>query len=75
MDANNFIRNFANAIEVDAAILSGATVFKDLDNWDSLCVLSVIAMVDEVYHVTLGGDDLESSNTISDLMGVLSKRK
>ena len=43
------------------------TVFKDIEEWDSLLSLSVIAMVDEECDVILSGDDIVKSKTIGDL--------
>ena len=45
--------------------------FKDLDEWSSLIVISVVGMVDEEYGVSLRGDDVKLSDTISDLYNVV----
>jgi acyl carrier protein len=75
MSTAEFIVQFANAIEVDPALVQADTEFKSLDNWDSLCALSIIAMVDESYQVTLGGEDLESSKTVANLWTLIESRK
>lgn len=68
MELNSFIENFAEQFdETDASEFKAETVFKELDEWSSLIALSVIAMVDEEYDVTLKGDDIRNSNTIEDL--------
>ena len=68
MDINSFIENFADQFDdLDASTLSGATVFKDLDEWSSMMALAVMAMVNEEYDVELKGDDIRKSNTIEDL--------
>lgn len=43
------------------------TEFKKLDEWSSLIALSVIAMVDEEYGITIQGEDIRNANTIADL--------
>lgn len=48
-------------------MLGAGTKFRELDEWSSLIALSVIAMVDEVYGITINGEDIRSSQTISDL--------
>lgn len=53
--------------ETDASEITATTVFHDLDEWSSLIGLSVIAMVDEEFDVTLRGDDVRSSVTVEDL--------
>ena len=61
MKLNEFIENFA-------------TEFKALDEWSSLVALSIIAMVDEEYDVTIKGDDIRNSKTIEDLFNVVASK-
>lgn len=75
MSLNAFVADFANAVEVEAARISAQSAFKNLENWDSLCALSVIAMVDDAYKVSLGGDDLEDTETIGDLWSLIETRQ
>ena len=76
MELKEFIENFADQFDdTDASVLSGETKFKELDEWSSLVALSVIAMVDDEYDVTLKGDDIRNSDTIQDLFNVLESRK
>lgn len=69
MDIKEFISNFAEAIEVEADTVNPNTVFKDISVWDSMAVLNVIAMVDDKYQKSIGGDEIEESQTIEDLWG------
>lgn len=76
MALNNFIANFAAQFEdTDASEIKATTVFKELDEWDSLIALSVIGMVDEEYDVRIKGDDIRSANTVEDLYNVIESRK
>lgn len=75
MSQQEFIESFADAIEVDPAAIKAETEFKALENWDSLCALSIIAMVDDAYQVTLGGEDLETSKTVGDLWTLIGTRR
>jgi acyl carrier protein len=75
MSFDTFIGHFAEALEMDAAELSADTVFKDLANWDSLAALSVIAMIDEHYGVSVGGADLEKARSLQDLSDLVAQRK
>lgn len=68
MDIKEFISNFADQFDdLDASVLTPETEFKQLDDWNSLVALSVIAMVDEEYDVTIKGDDIRNAKTIADL--------
>lgn len=75
MDINSFIQNFAEQFdETDASVIKPETVFKDLEEWSSIMALSVIAMVDEEYNVTINGEDVLNSNTIEDLYNIVKSR-
>lgn len=75
MELKDFIENFADQFDdTEASELKAETKFKELDEWSSLTALSVIAMVDEEYDVTLKGDDIRDSNTIEDLFNVVKSK-
>lgn len=65
---DEFVELFAEQFDdTDASVFTASTVFHDLEEWSSLIGLSVIAMVDEEFEVTLKGDDVRTSVTIEDL--------
>lgn len=75
MDIKEFINNFAEQFDdLDASVLTAETEFKALEDWNSLVALSVIAMIDEEYDVTLKGNDITGANTIQDLYNTVSER-
>jgi len=75
MEIKEFIENFADQFDdTDAGEFTPTTVFKDLDEWSSLIALSIIAMVDEEYDITLKGDDIRNSNTIEDLFNIVKAK-
>ena len=76
MELKDFIENFAAQFDdTDANEIKAETVFKELDEWSSLIALSVIAMADEEYEVTLKGEDIRTSNTVEDLFNLIKSRK
>ncbi|MBO4891653.1 MAG: acyl carrier protein [Prevotella sp.] len=76
MELKDFIENFAAQFDdTDASEIKAETVFKELDEWSSLIALSVIAMVDEEYDVTLKGEDIRISNTVEDLYNLVKSRQ
>ncbi|WP_417186450.1 acyl carrier protein [Bacteroides sp.] len=54
--------------------MSVETKFRELDEWSSLIALSVIAMVDEVYGITINGEDIRNSQTIGDLFNRIKNK-
>jgi len=75
MELNDFIKNFAGQFdETPVELFSSKTIFKELEEWNSLTALSIIAMIDEEYEKTITGANLRSSSTIEELYSlVLSK--
>ena len=75
MELNDFIKNFAEQFDdTDVNDIQATTEFKELDEWSSLLALSIIAMADEEYNVTLKGEDIRNSKTIEDLFNVVKSR-
>ena len=75
MEIKEFIEKFADAIEVDANELSQETEFRQLDAWDSLSYLSVIAMMDEEYDCLIERTDFKNIKTISALVEYIEAHK
>lgn len=64
----NFIEKFAEAIEVEnVESLTPETDFRELEEWSSLAALSLIAMFDEEYDITVNGNAIREAETIEDL--------
>lgn len=72
---DEFVALFAAQFDdTDASEIKAETEFKKLDEWSSLIALSVIAMVDEEYDVTIKGDDIRGSKTVEDLFNIVKSR-
>jgi acyl carrier protein len=61
----NFKGEMAELLEVDS--VSESDKLQEFESWDSLTSLSIIAFVDEKYHVSLSAKDLTESETIGNL--------
>lgn len=77
MDINNFIKNFGSILEeTDTSKLTEHTRFhEEIEEWSSLTALSVIAMVDAEYGVSIKGEEIKKSVTIEDLFNLVRSRK
>ena len=72
MEISTFLQNFADVLDdTDMSLIKSDTVFRDLDEWDSLTALSLIAMADEEYSVKLTGEDIKSSVTLNDIFEII----
>lgn len=75
MEISIFLQNFIDILDdTDAMLIQAQTVFRDLEEWDSLTALSLIAMADEEYSVKLTGDDIKSSNTLQDVFEIIKTK-
>ena len=74
MEIKEFIQNFADQLDdTDAEVLAPETEFRTLDDWSSLAALSIIAMVDEEYGVSISSDTFKNAKTIQDLFDQVNK--
>lgn len=74
MTIEDFIQNFAEQLDdTPAEALTPETEFRELDDWSSLAALSIIAMVDEEYGVSIASDAFKNSKTIKDLFDQIKK--
>ena len=69
---NEFLKKIAAILEV--AEVKETDELKAFPQWDSLSVLSVIAMLDASYHLNLHATDLESIRTAGDLWNLVQSR-
>ncbi len=65
---DEFVVLFAEQFfRTEPATIKADTVFHDLEQWSSLTALSVIAMVDDEFGVTISGNDLHNAVTVEDV--------
>lgn len=70
-----FIELFAEQLDALSEVtLNADTRFRELDEWTSLVALSVIAMVDEEYGVSLSGNDIRGVNTLGELYNLIQEK-
>jgi len=74
-EIKDFVEKVAALFEdTDAAEFKPENIFRNLEGWNSLKALYVIAMVDEEYKVELKGDDIQNSQTIEDIFKIVKSR-
>ena len=70
---NKFYANLAGLLEVDE--IDPDIDLNEYENWDSLTILSVIAMLDSDFGVNMTAKDLTVFKTATELFAELQKRK
>lgn len=76
MDLNHFVKNFASQFQETAieSFNSNTRYREEIDEWDSLTALAIIAMVDSNYNVVIKGEDIRNTQTIEDLFKIVKSR-
>lgn len=70
MNSADFLRELDEMLELDAGTLTGAEKLADVEGWDSLAVISFIALVDEKLNVVVEGERLARAKTVADLLDI-----
>ena len=74
MEKSQFIEKLKEALEIDSSEeITERTDLRDLAEYDSLGVLTIIVMVDENFGKKLSGSDFEKVTTVSSLMRLVGK--
>lgn len=75
MEIKEFIEHFAEQFDdTELSVFTPDTVFHELDEYTSLIALSIIAMVDEEYGVTLNANEMSAAVTIQDLFDTVKAK-
>lgn len=75
MDIAEFIQKIENEIEeLKPGTLKAETEFTSLEEWSSMHVLILIALIDSDYGVTINGEDLQKCKSVQDLYNIVSER-
>jgi acyl carrier protein len=76
MEEPKFLAEFKEALEIEEnAELTMQASFREIDEWDSLARLSLIALLDDEYEVEMESRDLVDLVTIQDLYNWVSAKK
>ena len=76
MSMKEFIAKFAEALELeDISVVNENTTFRDLDEWNSLSFLSVIAMLDEEDGIQIENAQFRELKTLGDIASYIESHK
>lgn len=72
----NFYRKFQEFLEAESVeSFNSDTNLKNLEEYDSLMIMSIIAFIDDNFSTKLTADQLNDLETISDLIELVGKDK
>jgi acyl carrier protein len=73
MSIDKFIKDFASTLDnPETEIIGPDTKLTDIKQFDSMAVLSVIAMMHKVYQTKIKGADIKNAVTVADLYAFIT---
>jgi acyl carrier protein len=69
----NFLNQMAELLEVDS--VNSQDEITSFDAWDSLTSLSIIALADDEYSVTISAQDILNAKTVGGLFQLIQSKK
>ena len=69
---NSFYEKMAEILEVD--LVNPSDELASFDNWDSLGVLSILALADSQYGVTVTGEEIARMKVVGELEKLIEQR-
>jgi acyl carrier protein len=73
MNKQEFLNSLEEILELDDNTLKGDEILMDIEQWDSLAFLSVIAMADESFDIVIEGSELEEIKSVADLVALVDE--
>jgi acyl carrier protein len=74
MEKSEFLLLLDELLELEPGRLTGSETLDSLEGWNSLAVISFMALVDEHLNISLEPQQIAGCLTIADLVGLLSGR-
>jgi len=75
MDIKEFINQIEQEFEdIEQGTIQPKTLYKELEGWNSMMALIMIAKIDEVYKINITAEELANTFTISDLFNIVKSK-
>jgi acyl carrier protein len=66
-----FFEELLECMEIDPVEINETTVFRELEDFDSMAIMSIVAYVDEKFEKTMSAEELRKVKTVRDLMELI----
>ncbi len=73
MKKQDFVEKLEELMELDEGTLSIDSDMNDIEEYDSMALLSIIAFVDRTFKKTLKADQLAEVTTVESLMSLIGQ--
>jgi acyl carrier protein len=71
MKKEDFFQELVECMEIEPVDIDEETVFRELEDFDSMAVMSIVAFADEKFGETLTAEQLKEMKTVRDLMELI----
>ena len=71
MKKNIFFEELLECMDIEPVEINETTVFRELEDFDSMAIMSIIAYVDEKFAKTMAAEELPKVKTVRDLMELI----
>jgi len=71
----HFLEKVRETLEIEGRNLQFSDRFKEYEEWDSLNLLSMIAMIDEDYGVVIDSNAMSKIQTLDELFQLIESNK
>ncbi len=71
MDRQTFLPFLDEVLELPPGTLKGPEKLEDLEDWNSMAMVSFVALVDEHFNYTVSPRQFVNCETVDDLLGLI----
>lgn len=74
VDSQKFLEQFKEVLEIENREIGLDDAFREFEEWDSLALLSVIAMIDDEYEVIIKGNQFKELQTLNQVIAYINSQ-
>jgi acyl carrier protein len=74
VDSQKFLEQFKEVLEIENREIGLDDAFREFEEWDSLALLSVIAMIDDEYDVIIKGNQFKELQTLNQVIAYINSQ-
>lgn len=75
MNKTLLLQDLSRLLELDISLLHDDFRLIEAANWDSLSVVSTVAVIDQYYKIRIKGTELIGCNTIGDIFKIIQLKE
>lgn len=71
MNNERKLKLLAEVLDMEEDVITPEIKLSELDEWDSIALISFIAMMDDEFNKMIKGSDVKKQKTVADLMNLM----